>query len=153
MQSPKAAVADCFRNFRRDEVFCAPAQDGSRLFTIPPLLQLAHAAGSSCCWDSEGVSQCNAVWLAKTHLPVSGDTEILQRFRIVNKSSTRKSIIEATGWYPKGKKSATPVRAVRVLGSVHLCAPGARFELLGCRRNPSHNNFRQRQHVGKPAGR
>jgi hypothetical protein len=90
MQSPKAAVVDCFRNFRRDEAFCVPARDGSRLFTIPPLLQLARAAGSSCCWDYEDVSQCNAVWLAKTHVPASGDTEILQRFRIVNKIRARK---------------------------------------------------------------
>lgn len=44
----------------------------------------------SCCWDYDGVSQCNSVWLAKTHVLVSGDTEILQRFRVLNKSSNRK---------------------------------------------------------------
>jgi hypothetical protein len=43
----------------------------------------------SCCWDYDGVSQCNAVWLAKTHVLVSGDTEILQR-RVLSKISNRK---------------------------------------------------------------
>ncbi len=43
----------------------------------------------SCCWDYDGVSQCNAVWLAKTHALVSGDTEILQR-RVLSKISNRK---------------------------------------------------------------
>jgi hypothetical protein len=60
------------------------------------LLQLAHAAGFSSCWDYEDVSQCNAVWLAKTLVPVSGDTEIVQRFRIMNKSAPENTIIEAT---------------------------------------------------------
>jgi len=47
--------------------------------------------------DYDGVSQRNAVWLAKTHVLVSGDTEILQRFRILNKISNRKyDCIEAS---------------------------------------------------------
>ena len=50
-----------------------------------------------CCWDYDGVSQCNAVRLAKTHVLVSGDTEILQRFRVLNKISNRKyDCIEAS---------------------------------------------------------
>ena len=51
----------------------------------------------SCCWDYDGVSQCNTVWLAKTQVLVSGDTEILQRFRVLNKISYRKyDCIEAS---------------------------------------------------------
>src|SRR5215469_6697608 len=42
---------------------------------------------------------------------------------------------------------------VTVSASVHPCAPSVPFELLACRPNPSCNNFRHRQHVGKPASR
>ena len=154
MQSPKAAVVDCFRNFRRDEALCVPARDGSRLFTIPPLLQLARAAGSSCCWDYEGLSQCNAVWLAKkacASIRRHGNSSTIPN-REQNphqKIRSSKPLVSI----PREKNSATPVRAVAVSASVHPCAPGGPFELLACRRNPSCNNFRHRQHVGKPAGR
>src|SRR5215469_10366325 len=103
MQSPKAAVVDCFRNFRRDEAFCVRARDGSRLFTsllcCSSLMRRDPRAG----WDYEDVSQCNAVWLAKTHVPASGDrcTSVAitsQGPKILPSSSTYSAaLINATG--------------------------------------------------------
>jgi len=82
----------CFARRRETEVgFSQPLLRRSSLMRRDP----------SCCWDYDGVSQCNAVWLAKTHVLVSGDTEILQRFRVLNKISNRKyDCMEASRIYP-----------------------------------------------------
>jgi len=96
----------CFARRREAEVvFSQPLLRRSSLMRRDP----------SCCWDYDGVSQCNAVWLAKTHVLVSGDTEILQRFRVLNKISNRKyDCMEGSRTYP----------AVRHSDSVHLLFSG-----------------------------